>query len=47
MARIVLGKNPTKTILGRLQNEIGAKPADAFCIRSEHGGNGPRVLSIH
>lgn len=42
--RALFGKKPYKNYTRSVANEIGAKPADAFCIRSEHGGNGPQYL---
>ena len=42
--RALFGKKPYKNYTRSVANEIGAMPADEFCIRSEHGGNGPQYL---
>ena len=42
--RALFGEKPYKNYTRSVANELGAKPADAFCIRSEHGGNGPQYL---
>ena len=42
--RGVYGGKPFVNYTRSVANEIGANPEDKFCVRSEHGGNGPQYM---
>ena len=42
--RGIYGGKPFVNYTRSVANEIGANPEDEFCVRSEHGGNGPQYM---